>query len=53
MYENENLTHKIISLLTAIKQDFTDCYLLAGARAEGTVLESFDEPLRMAFKTIP
>ena len=47
-YENEELVIDIVRLLTDIKLDFADCYLLSRARRGGVGLETFDEPLRKA-----
>jgi predicted nucleic acid-binding protein len=44
-YENEELMMEVTRLLTEIKLDFTDCYLLARARREKLSLETFDRSL--------
>lgn len=48
-YENDELVMDVIRLLTTVKLDFADCYLLARARRENMELETFDEPLRKAY----
>ncbi len=48
-YENDELVMNIIRLLTELKLDFADCYLLARARREKVGLETFDQPLREAY----
>jgi predicted nucleic-acid-binding protein len=44
-YENEELIMEVIRLLTEIKLDFADCYMLARARRERLGLVTFDGPL--------
>jgi predicted nucleic acid-binding protein len=44
-YENEELIMEVTRLLTRIKLDFADCYLLARARREKLNLETFDKAL--------
>jgi predicted nucleic acid-binding protein len=48
-YENEGLIMDIIQLLTEIKLDFADCYLLARTRRESVGLETFDNPLHKLY----
>ena len=48
-YENKELAMDIIGLLTEIKLDFADCYLLARSRHEKLNLETFDKPLQKAY----
>ncbi len=48
-YENKELAMDIIGLLTEIKLDFADCYLLARSRREKLNLETFDKPLQKAY----
>ena len=48
-YENKELIMDVTKLLTEIKLDFADCYLLARARREKTGLETFDEPMHKAY----
>jgi predicted nucleic acid-binding protein len=48
-YENDELIMDVIRILTEMKLDFADGYLLARARREKTGLETFDEPLRKAY----
>jgi predicted nucleic acid-binding protein len=48
-YENEELMMEVIRLLTEIKLDFADCYLLARARREKAGLETFDGPLNKLY----
>ena len=48
-YENKDLILEVIRLLTDIRLDFADCYLLARARREGLGLETFDKALGKAF----
>lgn len=45
-YENEALIMEVIRLLTEIRLDFADCYLLARARREKIGIETFDGALR-------
>jgi hypothetical protein len=40
---------EVIRLLTEIKLDFADCYLLARARREKAGLETFDGPLNKLY----
>lgn len=48
-YENRDLILEIIRLLTDLRLDFTDCYLLARARRDGFGLETFDKALSKAY----
>jgi predicted nucleic acid-binding protein len=48
-YENEELIMEVTRLLTEIKLDFADCYLLARARRERLSLETFDRSLRKLY----
>jgi predicted nucleic-acid-binding protein len=48
-YENEELIMEVIGLLTKIKLDFADCYLLARAGREKLGLETFDDSLRQHY----
>jgi predicted nucleic acid-binding protein len=48
-YENEELIMSVIGLLTEIKLDFADCYLLARARRESFGLTTFDNPLQKLY----
>lgn len=48
-YENEELMMEVIRLLTEIKLDFADCYLLARVRRERLELETFDDSLRKLY----
>ena len=50
-YENKDLILEIIRLLTDLKLDFADCYLLARAQRDGYGLETFDMALKKAFTT--
>ncbi len=45
-YENEELMMDVIRLLTEIKLDFADCYLLARTRRERVNLKTFDTQLQ-------
>jgi predicted nucleic acid-binding protein len=47
-YENKDLILEIIGLLTELKLDFADCYLLARARRESVAVETFDKALGKA-----
>jgi len=47
-YENRDLMLEIIGLLTELKLDFADCYLLARARRESVAVETFDKALGKA-----
>ena len=47
--EHRDLAMEIIGLLTEIKLDFADCYLLARARRDKQGLLTFDGPLLKAF----
>jgi predicted nucleic acid-binding protein len=44
-YENEELIMEVTRLITEIKLDFADCYLLARSRREKRGLETFDKAL--------
>jgi predicted nucleic acid-binding protein len=44
-YENEELMMEVTRLLTEIKLDFADCYLLARAHREKLSLATFDRSL--------
>ena len=48
-YENKDLILEIIGLLTDLRLDFADCYLLARARRDRLGLETFDKALSKAF----
>jgi predicted nucleic acid-binding protein len=48
-YENEELIMEVTGLLTDIKLDFADCYLLARARRERLGLETFDSSLHKLY----
>ena len=48
-YENKDLILEIIGLLTDLRLDFADCYLLARAQRDHLGLETFDKALSKAF----
>jgi predicted nucleic acid-binding protein len=48
-YENEELMMDVIRLLTEIKLDFADCYLLARTRRESIDLVTFDGSLHKIY----
>lgn len=48
-YENEELIMEVTRLLTEVRLDFADCYLLARARREKVGLETFDISLRKLY----
>jgi len=48
-YENKDLIVEVIRLLTNLRLDFADCYLLARARRDEVGLETLDKALSRAF----
>ena len=50
-YENKDLIIEVVRLLTDLRLDFADCYLLARARRDKLGLATFDKALIKAFTT--
>lgn len=48
-YEHEELAMDIVRLLTGVRLDFADCYLLARSRRERAGLQTFDVALQKAY----